>query len=130
MIDPISQNRDLELGAPSITRTLRNGWETTNPNQEGLDQIDFRCKNHIKLRSEIGKLMKAEKPAFTKGRTRMKAGKTPSLLKKLPVTLSFLALLVYGLSLPARAGKPPHITRKTFTQPTEIQGYPCATGIA
>ncbi len=60
----------------------------------------------------------------------MKAAKTPSLLKKFPTTLSLLALLVCGLSLPARAGTPPAVTRKTLPQPTEIQGYSCAKGYA
>jgi hypothetical protein len=60
----------------------------------------------------------------------MKASKTTSLLKTLPIALSLLALLLCGLSLSARAGTRPHVTRKMLTQPTEIQGYPCAKGIA
>ena len=53
----------------------------------------------------------------------MKAVQTPSLLKKLPITLPFIALLLCGLSLPAQAGTRPAVTRKTLFQPTEIQGY-------
>lgn len=60
----------------------------------------------------------------------MKAATTPSLLKKLPITLSLLVLLLCGLSLPAQASAPPAVTRKTLDQPTEIQGYPCAKGYA
>jgi hypothetical protein len=60
----------------------------------------------------------------------MNAPKTPSLLKKLSITLPFLALLLCGLSLSAQAGTRPAVTRKTLPQPTEIQGYPCAKGYA
>ena len=60
----------------------------------------------------------------------MKAVRTPSLRKKLPILFSLFALLLCGLSLVAMAGTPPTVTRKTLDQPTEIQGYPCAKGNA
>lgn len=44
--------------------------------------------------------------------------------------LPFLALLVCGLSNLARAGSPPHVTRRFLHAPAEIQGYPCAKGYA
>ena len=50
--------------------------------------------------------------------------------KKAMRNLSFLALLLCGLSRPTWAGAPPHTSRKTLDQPTGIQGYPCAKGYA
>jgi hypothetical protein len=60
----------------------------------------------------------------------MKFMKTSSCQKKLSISLPFIAMLLCGLSLSARAGTPPAVTRKTLTQPTGVQSYPCAKGIA
>ena len=50
----------------------------------------------------------------------------PFLMKAL-----FLVLTLCVISCPARAGGAlPHVNRKTLDQPTEIQGYPCAKGLA
>jgi hypothetical protein len=60
----------------------------------------------------------------------MKSEGTLQLQKKALTSFPFFVLLWFGICNLAWAGDPPHVSRKTLDQPTEIQGYPCAKGIA